>query len=1354
MDDRAAAPGTAIALSALVPEIIRGCLERNSHRLDRDFAEQMSAIVLFADVSGFSTLGADLVSRDSRGAEQLRTIINAVFEAVLAEIEKHGGSVVRFAGDAVIAVWPLDYDDQRVAAALSALACGFGIHRACESLGKFGEHTVSMRSAVVEGEIWMAHLGANTHHPEVIVGGQALQGLGGSELRAPIGQVFVTKPVWLDVESKCTGREVAGGVQVMALRETPVADVTVHRTAMTVDPTRYLAPTTSSLVNAASSSWLAEFRQASVLFVQFPSFDVADFNAWPRLATLVTGAKAAIAEQGGTVLQFMIDDKGLVLLAAWGLALNSFEDDAERALLAAAAINRIGLNEQFPANAAVSMGKVFAGLLGNTNHLEYAIVGEPINRAAAMMQQAAGETVCDLATRQAASQRYEYVEHARVQLKGHAAPITIYRPIHEARALPSFTGTLIGRQREQERLAQILGQATNTPHAPLIHLEGEAGLGKSRLSAHFENQLSAHGHTVIRVNADSLRRTTAYYPWQTVFAKLLSLDTDSNAAETVAQLDSIFTGNAELRELIPLAGAALPVALPDNDATRQLSGLGRADRTNRLLTALLSQQLQVAKTFIIVEDAHWFDSASWQLLELVHRRLTQIGILIVSRPLNRDQLPPETIRLLNESSVELVSLRPLSREEVSALACDDLALNELEPRLLDLIFDKAEGHPLYTKAFVQTLMQQGVIQTTEGHGRLHLGEVGLDSMSFPDGIEGIVAEQVASLEPAAQLTLKVASVLGRSFDLPVLQALHPIEEARANLPAQLDALCATGLVELADPAQQQFRFHHALIADTVYKLLVSEQRQSLHRVAAQHYERLTGQEREQSTALLAYHYEQADDHQKSIEFLDLASEQARLSYSNLEVIDFVTRALAIEQRTTALVTPDKVAHWKLRMAEALRALGYYRRAETFLTDSAAALDKRPPSTKLATMGGLLSGYAMLRTRPHRDLHPSPTRDRLLTAAAANTMLSEIHYEINKIPQALTEVLRGTNLARRAGGDSETLAKLYIGLAVVSTAIPWALDGDWYQREAVAMSERLDDPTTASWVLMVSGTYDFGKGAWASSEDFLRRAMTAADACAELKNHETAMSMLGNLKRLHGWFEEANQWSQRTLDASLDRGVIQQQIWSYNGRARDLVYLSRLDEAKEVLSALGALLHDPAKRQDSNDNNELVYLCGSAVIAAHEGHDEEATKLLDRLFPIVGRIDRPQIYMIQNTSYYCDALWTLLTRSPNDAKLLEYSALTAKNAGRMAKLYRAAGPRATLALGDQAYFTGEHSKALTHWQASIENAKELDMVFDEAHARNRIERVGLEKDSPAIDTDKNWRALIAQLNIAEPVVWQG
>ena len=271
---------------------------------------------------------------------------------------------------------------------------------------------------------------------------------------------------------------------------------------------------------------------------------------------------------------------------------------------------------------------------------------------------------------------------------------------------------------------------------------------------------------------------------------------------------------------------------------------------------------------------------------------------------------------------------------------------ESAPAIVDLIYHHAEGHPLFTSALALSLRDKGFLRVEAGYARMRMGEKGLASIAFPDGVEGVVAERIGSLSPAQQLTLKVAAVLGRSFDLDLLSRLHPASAERDVLAEEIAAAERAGLVDTLDAAQGRYRFHHAIIGDTAYKLLVSEQRRKLHARTAELLDERGAAEGypSGSLALLAHHFEQAERLEAAVDYLSRAADNARSGYNNAEVVDFLTRALKIVEKKPALADRVTRGNWTYNLAEALKALGYYQRAADFLTESATILDRAPPKS--------------------------------------------------------------------------------------------------------------------------------------------------------------------------------------------------------------------------------------------------------------------------------------------------------------------------------------------------------------------------------------------------------------------------
>ncbi|MEM5541150.1 AAA family ATPase [Sulfitobacter sp. AS92] len=1307
--------------SPFLPAQARRCLLNQRDGESRALA--MPGAILFCDLTGFSRRGAEGVTRSERGAEALQAVINDVFACLARAIEAHGGSILYFAGDAVTAHWPREAGWSKAIA--NAVSCGLAIQKDIANVNI--SDPLIIRAGVSAGDLWLLDVADAERARHAVFCGPALASLKGLDTSA--NGVRLTA----QAESLAgAGLRVEHGIAWSAERQGPGA---LEPPELDIGPWLRRHQRAGRDLGA---DWVAEFRHAHVLFARFPDFAFTGAQDLAGLAALLRAVAAAVEDKGGALLQVCCDDKGLVAVAAWGLASCAWEDAAERATLAGLELER---TEGVTVSVAVAAGKVFAGLVGTGTYAQYVVVGDAINRAAAMSVRAVAPVVLDDGTCRAVARRFDTRQVAETVLKGQTSATGFHAVVAERLRGLAHAGEMIGRETETARLAGIV-ERIKIGTASDFAITGVAGLGKSRLAVWFEGHLADAGLPYLRIQADGLRRAISYWPFASLVADLLDLAPD--AGPTACRDAAAALLGSEAAPFLPLLSPVLPTELSDSDATRGLVGAGRAERTRSLIADLVMRLLPPGLPVMIVEDAHWLDSASWQLLDLLSRR-APLSLCFVTRPLSPDDLPSEARRFLDPGRVEMLELQPLGPAESGVLGARKLGADAAAPPLEALLFEKAAGHPLFTSALAQALEGRGLVRIEGGYAHLRLGEAGLAGIAIPTDAAGAAQERIAALSPAEQLTIKCAAILGRDFTNEALAALHP-SASPDTVAGYLRSIAATGLIETAGPGA--WCFHHAIVADAAYRSLVTGQAQRLHVAAAANIAQRAGDAPEQADlALLAYHYERAGEREPARRTLIAAAEGARRAYANIEVVDFLTRVMRLSEEGGMAVDPLTLGRWRYDIAHALRAIGQYQRAEEFLKSCLVGIDRTPPETGGQAARAILSGYAAFRLRPHRSAQAEARRAPLVLAAEASMMLSEIHYELNKIPFALAEVLRGANLARRAGGDSATLAKLCIGLSLISTSLPWALDGDDLQRTALAMVDRLDDQPTEAWVCMVSGNYETGKGGWSDGEKYFRRSMVVAEACGERKTWETAASTLANLSRLEGRFEAAMGWSDVTLAASRDRGVVHGIIWSHNGRARDLLCLSRLDEMREDVAALERLLQDPANAQDANDNNKLVFHYSRAVLALEDGENAVARNALEEALAIVARTARPQVYMTQNAPFYCDLLWALRERGCKRDELLAHQALVARSARRIARQFRAGAPMAALAAGDHAWLRGYKKKAEMLWRSAVDHAQVRGMRYNAAHALDRLTRTKIADEAAARDRH------LAELAIPLPRLWR-
>ena len=362
------------------------------------------------------------------------------------------------------------------------------------------------------------------------------------------------------------------------------------------------------------------------------------------------------------------------------------------------------------------------------------------------------------------------------------------------------------------------------------------------------------------------------------------------------------------------------------------------------------------------------------MLERFSRAFPHIAITVVSRPLDRDALPFEARRLLDRTDCDVIRLEPFTHNGSVALINAALGVIESAPGIVDLVYSHAEGHPLFTNALALSLRDSGLLRVEAGYAHLGMGERSRSQIAFPDGVEGVVAERIASLTPTQQMILKVATVMGHNFDLDMLAQLHPAGIGAEALASEIAAAERAGLVEPVDKARGRHRFHHAIIGDTAYKLLVSDQRRTLHAKAADllNTRGAANGFPAASLALLAHHYEQAHLHEQAVDFMSRAAQSARSGYSNAEVVDLLTRARKIVDLQPRLADAVTLGNWYHKIADAPKALGHFQRASEFLFENARLLDRAPPRSTRGALVRAIVGFAGYRLRPHRPPAPDDT----------------------------------------------------------------------------------------------------------------------------------------------------------------------------------------------------------------------------------------------------------------------------------------------------------------------------------------------------------------------------------------------
>jgi adenylate cyclase len=426
--------------------------------------------------------------------------------------------------------------------------------------------------------------------------------------------------------------------------------------------------------------------------------------------------------------------------------------------------------------------------------------------------------------------------------------------------------------------------------AQVVSLVGEAGTGKSRLIAELFAGLEADGllagTAVRRASCSSLGEPT-YGIFGALFREAYKVDPSDSldvARQKLADgLRALGARTEEAEAIAPVLSYVLGVedAKPRDVEPEQLQRqIVLAART------LVERRVQHEPLMIVVDDLHWADSASVDLLRNVVDRLAErpLMLLLSHRPETR---PLQVARAAHT----VIRVHPLSRDEIRALVgglFGEAAGDQLGP-LQDFVATRASGNPLFVEEIVRSLVGKGVLVRRGGHWA---STAAYDAVDVPPTLHGLLLSRVDRLPAEARRALQEAAVLGAEFDEALLR---DVATEASTAPAALDGLVEADLIQPAGPGRDgaRYRFTHALVHEVVYQNLLVARRIELHEKAGRALERAAGSHPERLGDLeaLGHHWSLSGDKPRGARYLLAAGDWARAVYANDDAIRHYERAM-------------------------------------------------------------------------------------------------------------------------------------------------------------------------------------------------------------------------------------------------------------------------------------------------------------------------------------------------------------------------------------------------------------------------------------------------------------------------------
>jgi class 3 adenylate cyclase/tetratricopeptide (TPR) repeat protein len=1084
-----------VTISAYLPQDRLRALARGESLPDHTVGSAM-----FADISGFTTLTEGL--RQSlgarQGAEELSKQLGAVYSALIAEVEKYGGSVIGFAGDA-ITCW---FDDANDPAAPRAVTCAFALQRAMRAFSSIvlphGATTaLALKVAVATGPARRFVVGQPTIHYVDALAGATVARTASAEHLAQIGDVLVdattlnalgelmTVKEWRHDES---GERFAVASELDCQSNLQPSMPATLRQPAAGELQAWIHNIVYERELSGQEAFQTEFRPCAALFVRFVGIDYDADDAQPQLDSFISQLQEVTTGYGGALLQLTIGDKGSYAYLIFG-ALSAHEDDARRAVKTALELrNKAKLQLQM----GITQGVMRVGAYGGATRKTFGALGDDVNLAARLMMAASeNEILLSNHVHEAVQNDFTFEPRPPLPMKGKAEPLPVFAVTGKSpkRAIrlqePTYALPMVGRKEELQIINDTLDLAAKG-QSQVIGIVAEAGLGKSRLVAEVIRSARRKGFVGYGGACQSDGIHTPYQAWKGIWQAFFDVNPEMPERKLIRWLEGEIEDRALFRvEAIPLLNAVLDLNLPENDFTRNLEPKIRQSALHALFEDCLKSAAKDEPLLIVIEDLHWIDALSHDLLEGLAKALAHHAacFVLAYRPPELERL--HTPRLEALPQFTRIDLHELTHAEAeSAIRAKLLQLyparaGALPEGLVDALMARAQGNPFYLEELLNYVRDRG------------LDPSDLHSIELPDSLHTLILSRIDQLSEQEKTTLRVASIVGRLFRARWLTGYYPELGSFPQVKAALDALESLDITPLDTPEPElAYLFKHIITHEVTYESLPFATRAKLHEQLARYLENQIDVGATHASPLLetlAFHYGRSENKAKQMEYLRKAGEAAQKDFANEAALDFYGRLLPL------LKDDREQVEIRLKRGEVLELMGNWEEAEGGYR---AALEWGKDHTALkASAQFALGKLNRLRGEFETALEWLAKAKEACTALGDTAGLAQVLIESGMVwwwksefPQARQLLSQGLELAREAGDMLGTAHALHVLGIVVSTQADYPA-ARALNEESLAIRRKMGDKGSISDSLNNLGLLALAQGDYAAAQALLEESLT-------------------------------------------------------------------------------------------------------------------------------------------------------------------------------------------------------------------------------------------------------------------------
>jgi len=793
---------------------------------------KMQAFVLLGDIIGFTTINDELQKKGKEGAEEVSHLITNIFSEPLNIIEKYGGFLSNFAGDAFYAIFP-GAQPENIMAALHYIQSF--LRNQYQKQRLLNKSPVKMRIRIGYGTVqWMIF--SNDIQMEYVFFGDAIE-----EVQSLNKGQTTCRYSTSALQKLISSRLVDDKGKISR-------DFNPEKVKENIINYPYQKETEYKFLHYRLHNIHPENEIRTII----SNYTRIPFTADLDICSIIANLEIFYQYSGSFVDKLSVTNNSLCILSYYGMPRNEGKKLSQVFQLILERVHKYPFISQ-----AISMGPCFTGFVGGEHIREYTALGHPVNLAARLSGKSKkGEILTDITLKKELERNFDFEFVGNLSLKGLKKRIPCYKLKELQPSVPELRTVFVGRQNELKSIQRIISKSIAEHHNFFIYIAGEAGIGKTRLATEVINSCQDKNIRIFHIMC-SITNSRPLEPMRQIFQQLFLIkDNQQNASSSFHQSWLNWSKNEKKwKEDEEMIGGLLGYVGKDSHFYNLPPDL-RLSKLYQSALKVLQEETKRNPIIFHIDDLHWMDEQSRNFFHILGKSdIKDTGILATTRYIENDRLP---ILNMDNFSFYRFDLAPLSKNYSWQLYKSMMNLDDVPADLKQELLQKDTGNPFIIEQMASYLLESGVLENSADY----LNILGKDN-SFD--VNDIIGFRIDRLPFSVRECIYNASVLGMKFNLKVLSQM-------LKRDIRQDLLIGTQNRIWKSLERDFYIFTHILLQEAAYNRMFSDKLKSLHLKAAQSMEEVFAQNISEYSEEIAKHYEKAGEIIKASDYYDKAGD--------------------------------------------------------------------------------------------------------------------------------------------------------------------------------------------------------------------------------------------------------------------------------------------------------------------------------------------------------------------------------------------------------------------------------------------------------------------------------------------------